>query len=270
MKRRILKNNFLQRVNPTSAGRRHLIKIKKNLLIKNISFFRHLLITYKRQHGRSLGKITTRHKGGGNKKLYRPLQNIKINEKALVIGTTYDPYRTALTNLCFNYTTKKFFFTLATHNVTAGALIKPLSHVADVYAGFRDQIKNFPSGSLIHNISDTLGGRAKLALAAGTYAVLLAKRTNTVVLKLPSGKKIEINNLNTATLGVSSNHENYFLLRGNAGYNRRMGKRPSVRGIAMNPVDHPHGGRTNGGRPSVSPWGWPTKNGYKLRARLYV
>lgn len=258
----------LIKMNPTSNGLRHVNKIQKYLLVRNSKLFRHFLLKYSRKNGRSFGKIITRHKGGGHKRLYRPLTDVKEGDKVVVIGTTYDPNRTCFVNICFNCTNNTFFFSLAGEHVGFGAYYTFLKkNEKNFVVGNRSVLENLPSGSIIFNVTSTSNGLGKIALAAGTSAILVSVKKNLATLKLPSGKFIKLDASNKATIGSASNKKNYLIIKGKAGVNRRCGIRPSVRGIAMNPVDHPHGGRTNGGKPSVTPWGWPTKGGFKLRKR---
>ena len=244
----------LVKMKPTSNGLRHVNKIQKYLLVRNIKIFHHFFKKVNRQYGRSFGKILTRHKGGGNKRLFRMLSDLKEGENAVVIGTTYDPNRTCFVNLCFKCNTEKFFFTLAGDYIGCGTYYSFLKkNEKNFIIGNRSTLENLPSGSTLFNVTTTPNGLGKIALAAGTSVVLISTKNKLSTLKLPSGKIIKISSINKATLGSSSNKKNYLIIKGKAGVNRHRGIRPSVRGIAMNPVDHPHGGRTNGGKPSVTP-----------------
>jgi len=141
----------------------------------------------------------------------------------------------------------------ATQNVFPGSVFKNSINLTEVKLGFRSNLENLPIGSIIHNLTIDKTNISKYIRSAGTYGTILRCDNNKAQVKLPSKKIIEISSLNYATIGQISNLENNLIKIGKAGTNRLLGKRPKVRGIAMNAVDHPHGGRANGGRPSVTP-----------------
>lgn len=262
----------LKNLNPVTNGTRHTIKIQKNLLSKNNKLVRSILLKKQKSNGRSSinGRITVWHKGGGVKNLYRNIQQpIKkdTNENLLVIANCYDPNRSAFINLNFELNKKTFSFNTAVNSVFPGALFQNSNNVNAVKLGYRTQIKNIPTGSLIHNLTFKNSKNAKYIRAAGTYGQIVQCGLKTAKIKLPSKKVIEIASDNHATIGIISNTQRNLTVIGKAGTNRRLGIRPTTRGIAMNPVDHPHGGRTNGGMPSVSPWGLPTKGGFYLKKK---
>ena len=159
---------------------------------------------------------------------------------------------------------KNFFYNLCSNGLYPGALTQTIQTRSLLRAGFRTKLKNLPSGTIIHNLGDEKGIYAK---AAGTQVILINADGKQIKVKLPSGKIVDIPSDYYGTVGKVSNSSYYLKSLGKAGRNRNKGRRPVVRGIAMNPVDHPHGGRTNGGRPSVTPWGLPTKCGFKLKRR---
>lgn len=239
---------------------RHKLRLTKNLLSKNNKFIKHIKKGLKNVSGRSTntGHITTRHKGGGVKKNYRFINFSNNNSANLVLATIYDPQRSAFVSTNFNLITKNFSNTIATHFVFPGSLIICSSVLSELKLGYRTVLQNIPTGSIIHNISYKKN-KGIIIRAAGTFGQIVQKTESNCRVKLPSGNIKEFSNNAYATLGVVSNLQNNLVVIGKAGTNRLLGKRPSVRGIAMNPVDHPHGGRTNGGMPSVTPWGKPTK-----------
>ena len=250
----------LYKNNPTSNGVRHQLNIKKNLLSKTNRLFKKSLNGIKNQSGRGkiLGQITVRHKGNGVKKLFRTINFLNNETRSLIITTMYDPFRSSFIFLTYNFFTGSFFTTLATASVPSGALVYCSSKKKELRLGSRLQLQNIPAGSIIHSISK-FQSFSKCIRSAGTFGQLIQKDRFFGKIKLPSSIIVEFPINSYATLGVVSNKQHSFVVLGKAGRNRLMGKRPCVRGIAMNPVDHPHGGRTNGGMPSVTPWGIPTK-----------
>ena len=262
----------LKKLNSITNGSRHTINIQKNLLSKNNKFIRSILLKKIKANGRSSinGRITVRHKGNGVKNLYRdvyPHINKNIDNNLLVITNCYDPNRNAFINLNFDLNKKKFLFNTATNSILPGALLKNSHNIDEAKLGYRSQIKNIPAGSLIHNLTLNKSKKAQYIRSAGTFGQIVQCGEKTAKIKLPSKKVIEIDSNNYATIGITSNTQDNLKIIGKAGTNRRLGIRPTVRGIAMNPVDHPHGGRTNGGMCSVSPWGLPTKGGFHLKKR---
>ncbi|HEY6874022.1 MAG TPA: 50S ribosomal protein L2 [Geobacteraceae bacterium] len=252
---------------PTSAGRRHqtcstfeevtCVKPEKSLLE-----------TLKKTGGRnSFGRITSRHIGGGHKKKYRVIdfRRDKRGIPAKVTSIEYDPNRSARIAL-LSYADGEKRYILAPLNLNVGDTIIA-SADADIKPGNSLPLRSIPLGTIIHNIELKLGKGGQLARSAGTFAQLMAKEGKYAQVKLPSGEVRMVLQDCVATIGQVGNidHENVSL--GKAGRSRWLGKRPKVRGVAMNPVDHPHGGgegRTSGGRHPVTPWGIPTK-GYKTR-----
>jgi len=250
----------IKKLNPTSSGTRHQLNLKKSLLSKKTRIIKTLLKGLKNQSGRSSknGRITVRHKGGGVKSLYSKINFTNSSYFAIILSILYDSRRTAFVSLNYDFKTKKFFKNIATYLVGPGSLISNKINNKELSLGNRLQIKDIPTGSLIHSISYN-ESKIKYVRSAGNFAQLIQKNMIYGVLKLPSGKTMRFPVDSFATLGSISNKQQNLIVIGKAGRNRLMGKRPSVRGIAMNPVDHPHGGRTNGGMPSVTPWGIPTK-----------
>ena len=253
---------------PTSPGRRHLVKVVNKELHKGKPYAP-LLDTKSKSGGRNNnGRITVRHIGGGHKQHYR-IVDFKRNKDGIpakVERLEYDPNRSANIALVL-YADGERRYILAPKGLTAGDTIQ--SGVdAPIKAGNTMPLRNTPLGSVIHAIELKPGKGAQIARAAGTYAQLVAKDGAYVTLRLRSGEMRKIEADCRATLGEIGNAEHMLRSLGKAGASRWRGVRPTVRGVAMNPVDHPHGGgegKTSGGRHPVSPWGVPTK-GYKTRS----
>ena len=251
----------LIKLKPNTPGTRHAIKIDKSLLLKNNFLFKNL-IKYKHSfQGRSSlgGRITVRHKGSGCKKKYRDIRFDNFEHTSLVIAIAYDPYRTSFISLNFDLLRKQFFTTIASHSLYTGFVHSCQQKFDYLKFGYRTAFTTIPPGSVVSNISLLLNHKTVYARSAGTSCQLIQKTSNTSKIRLPSGKIIDINNKSYATLGINSNIQHKLTCSGKAGKNRLRGIRPTVRGIAMNPVDHPHGGRTNSGFVYVTPWGIPTK-----------
>ena len=252
----------LVKLKPVTGGTRHQLNLKKSLLSKNNKIIKSFVSGSKKNAGRSTtnGRITVWHKGGGCKSNVRLLSSPKNTSSSVVICTMYDPKRTSFISLNFDLESRKFFQNLSTMNVYSGSIISNDLNKKDLFLGDRTSIESIPPGSIVHSL--TVGsGSSKISFArsAGTYCQIIQKQVNSCKVKLPSGSVISVPINSLATLGSISNSQQNLVNVGKAGRNRLKGIRPTVRGVAMNPVDHPHGGRTNGGRPSVTPWGKPTK-----------
>jgi|TARA_B110000902_G_scaffold61610_1_gene72776 large subunit ribosomal protein L2 len=253
---------------PTSPGRRHLVKVVNKELHKGKPYAP-LLDTKSKSGGRNNnGRITVRHIGGGHKQHYR-MVDFKRNKDGIpakVERLEYDPNRSANIALVL-YADGERRYILAPKGLSAGDVIQ--SGVdAPIKPGNTMPLRNTPLGSVVHAIELKPGKGAQIARAAGTYAQLVAKDGAYVTLRLRSGEMRKIESDCRATLGEIGNSEHMLRSLGKAGASRWRGVRPTVRGVAMNPVDHPHGGgegKTSGGRHPVSPWGVPTK-GYKTRS----
>ncbi|MEO8211525.1 MAG: 50S ribosomal protein L2 [bacterium] len=226
-----------------------------------------LLAPLKKSGGRNnLGRITSRFRGGGHKRRYRIIDFKRTNSgEAEVMSIEYDPNRTARIAL-IKYADGTKNYIIAPDGIKVGEKIEA-NNEADLKSGNTLTLSAIPVGTFIHNIELKPGKGAQIARSAGTSAQIVAKDAKYSQVKLPSGEVRMINNECKATLGVVSNidHENISL--GKAGRSRWLGRRPHVRGVAMNPVDHPMGGgegKTSGGGHPVSPWGLPAK-GYKTR-----
>ncbi len=252
---------------PTSAGRRHQTCSTFDEITASKPQ-RALLVSLKKTGGRnSFGRVTSRHIGGGHKQKYRIIdfKRDKVDIPGKVASIEYDPYRSARIAL-INYVDGEKRYILAPSELTVGSTV--MSGVnADIKPGNAMPLKAIPLGTIIHNIEMKIGKGAQLVRSAGVFAQLMAKDGKYVQVKLPSGEVRMILQDCMATIGQVGNLDHEKVSIGKAGRSRWLGRRPKVRGVAMNPVDHPHGGgegRTSGGRHPVTPWGIPTK-GYKTR-----
>jgi len=253
---------------PTSAGRRFVVKVVNPELHKGKPH-KSLLQSKNKSGGRNnVGRITTRHRGGGHKRHYR-LVDFRRNKDgipAIVERLEYDPNRSA--NLALlKYADGERRYIVAPRDVAAGdELMSGTS--APIRAGNAMALRNIPLGSVIHCVELKPGKGAQLVRSAGSSCQLVAREGSYATLRLRSGEMRRVLVECRATLGEVGNSEHNLRSLGKAGAVRWRGKRPTVRGVAMNPVDHPHGGgegKTSGGRHPVSPWGVPTK-GYKTRS----
>ena len=244
---------------PYTNGIRHYVNIKKNLLSKVNTLFKQSIVGFKRFRGRSCdtGRITVRHLGGGCKKKFRILNLSNIQKHSVVLSIMYDPFRNSFVSLNFNLTDNTFFRNIATNGVGPGSLQICDEKNVELKLGNRTSIKGIPTGSILHSLSSN--GYVKYARAAGLFFQVIQKNQPLCKVRLPSGRIKSISDKCFGTIGTISNSQHSLIFLGKAGRSRLLGTRPTVRGVAMNPVDHPHGGRTNGGRPSVTPWGIPTK-----------
>ncbi len=231
-----------------------------------------LLAPLKKSGGRNnLGRITTRFRGGGHKRRYRIVDFKRVSQgEATVLAVEYDPNRTARIALIqYEDGTKNYI--IAPDGIKVGEKIES-SNEADLKAGNTLELSAIPVGTFIHNVELKPGKGAQIARSAGTSAQLVAKDSRYSQVKLPSGEVRMILNKCRATIGIVSNPDHENISIGKAGRNRWLGKRPHVRGVAMNPVDHPMGGgegKTSGGGHPVSPWGLPAK-GYKTRKKKNI
>ena len=208
------------------------------------------------------GRITVRRRGGGHKRRYRivDFKRRKLDMAATVERLEYDPNRSAFIAL-IRYEDGELAYILAPQRLRAGDQVISGNRV-DIKPGNCMPMENIPVGTIIHNIEMKPGRGGQIARSAGTYAQLVGKDSGFAQLRLSSGEVRMVPAKCVATIGAVSNPDNQNTNKAKAGRNRWLGKRPSVRGVAMNPVDHPHGGgegRSSGGRHPVTPWGVPTK-----------
>jgi len=257
----------LVKAKPTSSGRRHVVQVKTPDLHKGKPFAPLLEAKSKSGGRNNAGRITTRHRGGGHKQHYRVIdfKRTKDEVSAVVEHLEYDPNRSANIALLL-YKDGERRYIIAPQKVKAGDAIESGAHAA-IKPGNSLPIRNIPVGTIIHCIELKPGKGAQIARSAGTSAQLVAREGRYATLRLRSGEMRKVLSDCRATIGAVSNQEHNLRKLGKAGATRWRGVRPTVRGVAMNPVDHPHGGgegRTSGGRHPVTPWVVPTK-GYKIR-----
>jgi large subunit ribosomal protein L2 len=258
----------LVKTKPTSPARRHLVKVVNSDLHKGDPYAP-LLEKKSKSGGRNnTGRITTRHIGGGHKQHYRII-DFKRNKDGIpakVERLEYDPNRSAYIALVL-YADGERRYIIAPQGLAAGDEIMS-GQEAPIKAGNTLPLRNIPVGSTVHCIEMKVNKGAQLARSAGASVQVVAREGNHATLRLRSGEMRKVLIDCRATIGSVSNPEHSLRKLGKAGASRWRGVRPTVRGVAMNPVDHPHGGgegRTSGGRHPVSPWGTPTK-GYKTRS----
>lgn len=259
----------VRKLKPTSAGRR----------FQTVSDFEEITKTTpekslteglpKKAGRNNNGRLTSRRRGGGHKRLYRIIdfKRDKIGVPAKVASIEYDPNRSARIAL-LHYADGEKRYILAPVGINAGDQILA-GDGADIKPGNALTLVKIPVGTIVHNVELYPGRGGQFCRAAGTYAQVIAKEGNYALLRMPSGEVRKVLAACVATVGQVGNiqHENISI--GKAGRNRWLGQRPKVRGVAMNPIDHPLGGgegKSSGGRHPVSPWGMPTK-GYKTRSR---
>ena len=257
----------LVKVKPTSPGRRSLVKVVNPALHKGAPHTALLEPQSKKAGRNNHGRITTRHQGGGHKQHYRVIdfRRNKDGIPAKVERLEYDPNRTAhIALLCYADGERRYI--IAPRGVEVGATLLSGSE-SPIRVGNTLPIRNIPVGSTIHCIELQIGKGAQIARSAGASAVLLAREGIYAQVRMRSGEVRKVHVDCRATIGEVSNTEHSLRQLGKAGVKRHMGIRPTVRGVAMNPIDHPHGGgegRTGTGMPPVDPWGNLTK-GYRTR-----
>ena len=258
----------IKKFKPYTKSVREMAVMDSKDLTPGVKPIKALIVSKKRNAGRNnAGRITTRHQGGGAKQNYRIIdfKRSKENIPAKVQAIVYDPNRTC--NLAqIAYADGERAYILAPLGLKAGDMVVS-SETADVKVGNAKQLKDIPVGTLVHNVELNPGAGGQMARSAGSYVQVMAKEGDSILLRLPSGELRNVKLNCRATIGQVGNLEHEQENIGKAGKNRHRGIRPAVRGVATNPVDHPHGGgegRTSGGRHPVTPWGLPTR-GYKTR-----
>src|SRR5204863_6797503 len=254
--------------NPTTPSRRQLVIVDRSELWKGKPV-KALTEGLRGKGGRNnTGRITMRWRGGGNKRRYRivDFKRTKVDVPATVERLEYDPNRTAFIAL-IRYADGELAYILAPQRLKAGDQVVAGERV-DVKPGNAMPLRAIPVGTIVHNVELKLGKGGQMARAAGSYAQIAGRDQGYAILRLNSGEQRLVNGACMATIGAVSNPDHSNISIGKAGRNRWLGWRPHVRGVAMNPIDHPHGGgegRTSGGRHPVTPWGKPTK-GKKTRS----
>ncbi|WP_407965926.1 50S ribosomal protein L2 [Bartonella sp. C271] len=252
----------LKHFNSTTPGQRQLVIVDRSDLYKGKPI-KKLTEGLSSKGGRNnRGRITARFQGGGHKRSYRlvDFKRIKRDMFAKVERLEYDPNRTAFIAL-IRYEDGQLSYILAPQRLDVGDSVIAGSNV-DVKLGNAMPLSNMPIGTIVHNVEMKPGKGGQIARSAGAYVQLVGRDEGMAILRLNSGEQRLISGNCFATVGAVSNPDHGNISDGKAGRSRWRGKRPHVRGVAMNPVDHPHGGgegRTSGGRHPVSPWGKPTK-----------
>jgi large subunit ribosomal protein L2 len=254
----------LKTYNPVTPSQRHLVIVDRAGLhrgppVKTLTEGKHS------SGGRNNnGHITTRFRGGGHKKAYRVIdfKRRKFDQPATVERIEYDPNRTAFIAL-IKYQDGEQSYILAPQRIAQGDTVVSGEHV-DVKPGNAMPLASSPIGTIVHNIELKIGKGGQIARSAGTYAQIVGRDGEYVIVRLNSGEQRLVHGPCMATIGAVSNPDNMNTTIGKAGRQRWYGRMPHNRGITMNPVDHPHGGRTKGGGHPVTPWGFPTK-GKKTR-----
>ena len=258
----------LKKYNPTTPSQRGLVRVDKSDLWKG-GPLKQLTEGISKTGGRNnRGRITSRHIGGGHKKLYRLIdfKRNKFDSVATIERIEYDPNRTAYIAL-IKYEDGELSYILAPAKLNLGDKIVSGNGDVDIKIGNCLPLKNIPVGTIVHNVEMKPGKGGQIARSAGASVSLVGKDSGYAQLKLASGELRIVPLSCMATIGTLSNADKKNTIVGKAGRNRWLGRRPHVRGVAMNPVDHPHGGgegKTSGGRHPVTPWGKPTK-GKKTR-----
>lgn len=247
---------------PFTSSQRHLIQLSTEHLRRKPLIKKKLKGLINSSGRNNSGKITVRHKGGGHKRKYRQIEFTRINESAgITVSIEYDPNRNANIASIYDNSLNNFFYILAPKNLKVGDIVKSGPNI-EAKLGNSLPIANIPVGSLIHNVSPTTFKPGQIARSAGTFCRLKEKALDYARIELSSGEQRLISPKCYATIGIVSNDLVFLSQKGKAGRSRWLNKRPTVRGVAMNPIDHPHGGgegkKSGKGR---TPWGKPTKKG---------
>jgi large subunit ribosomal protein L2 len=254
---------MLEFIKPTTPSQRQLIKLSSQTLNKKSFLKQEIKSLKKNSTGRNnSGKITVRNKGGGHKKKYRNIQFFRANTNiGITCSIEYDPFRKANIASIFDFFSNKFFYILAPTKLKIGDIIKSGEN-AEMRIGHSLPLSKIPVGSYIHNISSTGAGYGQISRSAGTFSRITEKTSEHAKIKISSGEQRLLSLDCYATIGVVSNELVCLTKLGKAGRSRWLNKRPKVRGVAMNPVDHPHGGGE--GKKSgkgLNYWGKPIKSG---------
>src|ERR1700728_2143163 len=254
----------LKTFNPVTPGQRQLVLIDRSTLYTGAPV--KALTEGKNSTGgrNNTGRIPPRYRGGGHKQAYRKVdfKRRKFDVAGKIERIEYDPNRTGFIALV-KYDDGEFAYILAPQRLSVGDAVVSGEHV-DVKPGNAMPVANVPVGTIVHNVEIKIGKGGQIARSAGTYVQIVGRDGEYVILRLNSGEQRLVHGRCMATIGAVSNPDNMNISIGKAGRTRWMGRRGHVRGEAMNPVDHPLGGRTRGGRHPVTPWGKPTR-GMKTR-----
>ena len=254
----------LKTYNPTTPSQRQLVTVDRSALHKGAPV--KTLTEGKSSSGgrNNYGRITSRFRGGGHKRAYRKVdfRRTKKDVPATVERLEYDPNRTGFIAV-IKYQDGELAYILAPQRLGPGDQVVASEH-ADVKPGNAMPLANIPVGTIVHNVELKIGKGGQIARSAGSYAQIVGRDGEYVILRLNSTEQRLVNGRCLATIGAVSNPDNMNITIGKAGRSRWKGRMPHNRGIVMNPVDHPHGGRTKGGKHWTTPWGQPTK-GMKTR-----
>lgn len=261
---------ILQKVKPITASRRQLIKLnQKSLNISKKPLLKNKVVGKKNSSGRNnSGKITVFHKGGGVKRRYRQVDfNRKFNSIGIVCTIEHDPNRNAFIASVFDFINKKFSYIIAPQGLRVRDIVKS-GLETEPSLGSSLPIANIPIGTPIYNVSPKLFSPAQISRSAGTFSTIKEKTETHAVIELSSGEQRYISSKCFASIGEVSKELHFLTRLGKAGQSRWLNKRPTVRGVAMNPVDHPHGGgegKKSG--QSRTPWGKPNQKGKTSKSR---
>jgi len=260
----------IKKFRPITPARRFM-SVMDTADITSKATVKSLLVRVKASAGRnSNGRITSRHREAGAKKLYRIIdfKRNKFNIPGTVATVEYDPYRNC--RICLiNYADGEKRYIIQPSGLKVGATVIAAESGLDILTGNAMKLSSMPVGTMVHNIEMKPGKGGQIARSAGGYAQVMGREDKYIILRLPSGEMRKILGVCMATIGIVGNEDFSNMVIGKAGRQRHLGRRPQTRGSAMNPIDHPHGGgegKTNSGRHPVTPWGMPTK-GYKTRKK---
>jgi len=259
----------LKTYNPTSEGRRQLVTTDRSELWKGAPV-KTLTEGLSKSGGRNnRGRITSFHRGGGHKRTYRMIdfKRVKFDQVGTIERLEYDPNRTAWIALV-KYEDGELAYIVAPQRLSAGDKVVSSMNTVDVKPGNAMPLERMPVGTIVHNIELKPRKGGQVARSAGAYAQYVGRDQGWAILRLNSGEQRRVHGSCLATVGAVSNQDHSNTSLGKAGRSRWLGRKPVTRGVAMNPIDHPHGGgegRTSGGRHPVTPWGKPTK-GKKTRS----
>nr|YP_009688008.1 ribosomal protein L2 [Haslea nusantara]QDX17591.1 ribosomal protein L2 [Haslea nusantara] len=258
----------LKFLKPITASQRHLIRLNKKHLSKK-PLVKAKIKGIKNSSGRNnLGKITVRHQGGGHKQRYRKVNFFRNYESTgIITSIEYDPNRNTDIASVYDFLKNEFFYILAPRNLTVGTIVQSGTD-AEPMTGNSLPISKIPEGSFIHNVSPKVSKEGQISRSAGTFSVLKEKVMDSARITLSSGEQRLVSSQCYATIGIVSNEAFSLTRKSKAGHSRWLNKRPSVRGVAMNPVDHPNGGGEGkkSGR-GFTPWGKPNKSGKTSRSK---
>lgn len=258
---------IFKNLKPITPSQRNLLKLKKKIITQK-SLLNHKIKNYKRCFGKNnSGKTTSYNHGGGHKKRYRKLNFLRqSNSVEIVTSIEYDPYRNSYIASTYNFLKNHYCYILAPKNLKVGDILRS-GEFGVIKLGHSLPMSKIPIGVSIFNISMAKKKKSIVCRSAGMSSYIFKKAFDTCHVRLKNMKTLKVSSECFATIGSVSNEHFFLTTLGKAGRKRWLNKRPKVRGVAMNPVDHPHGGgegKTSGGRPSVTPWGKPTKGKNKL------